>query len=356
MSSALLTWLVLVLTGLVLLGLLAFGLTVRAVRRIEAMLPPQGRFLDLPQARLHVLERGQAADPEQPVLVLIHGLAGQLGHFSYRLVDELASTHRVIAIDRPGSGYSTWQADIEPTLDAQAAVIGALIDRLALHRVLLVGHSLGGAVALATAIHHGSRVVGLALLAPLTQRPEGVPRVFRGLMVGTDGLCQWLAWTLVLPIARLQRERLLRPIFAPDPVPPDYGLRAGGELSLRPGHFIAAARDLAALPASIESLVSRYPALRAGPAMPVGVLFGRQDRILAASLHGEAFARDQPGVRLELIDAGHMLPIVQPSVCADFIRRVAMPEGPFTAGVAPSHCDEPHRFSRTEQPSLTTNP
>ena len=214
----------LVLTALVLLGLLAFGLTVRAVRRIETLLPPQGRFLDLPQARLHVLERGQAADPEQPVLLLIHGLAGQLGHFSYRLVDDLARTHRVIAIDRPGSGYSTWQADIEPTLAAQAAVMGALIDRLALNRVLLVGHSLGGAVSLATAMHHRSCVVGLALLAPLTQIPEGLPRVRRGLMTATQGLYRWLAWTLVLPIARLQRERLLRPIFAPDPVPADWAV------------------------------------------------------------------------------------------------------------------------------------
>ena len=166
-------------------------------------------------------------------------------------------------------------------------------------------------------------MAGLALLAPLTQLPEGVPRVFRGLLLGSDRMRRWLAWTLVVPIGRLQRERLLRPIFAPDPVPDDYGIRAGGELALRPGHFIAAARDLAAVPASLEALIARYPALAADPALPISVLFGRQDRILAASLHGEAFARALPAVRLELIDAGHMLPIVQPQICADFIRQAA---------------------------------
>jgi pimeloyl-ACP methyl ester carboxylesterase len=323
MISAALAGPVLIVVAIAVLVLFALGITLRIVRRIEAMLPAQGLIVELPQARLHVLERGASADPGQPVLLLIHGLAGQLGHFSYQLVDELARTHRVIAIDRPGSGYSSWRSTIEPTFDAQAQVIGALIEALALSRVLLVGHSLGGAVALATALRHREQVAGLALLAPLTQRPEEVPKVFRGLLAGSDGLRWLLAWTLVVPIGRLQRKRLLRPIFAPDPVPVDYGVRAGGELSLRPAHFMAAARDLATVPASLDALIARYPALAADPALPISVLFGRQDRILAASLHGEAFARAMPGVRLELIDAGHMLPIVQPQVCADFIRRSA---------------------------------
>ncbi len=323
MMATLFVGLVALVLAIVLGGLVTLGMTRRIVRGIETALPAQGRFVELPQARLHVLERGPAVDPGLPALLMIHGLAGQLGHFSYRLVDELARTHRVIAIDRPGSGYSSWRSETDPTLEAQAEVVAAVIERLALGPVVLVGHSLGGAVALATALCHRDRVTGLALLAPLTQRPKGVPKVFRGLLIGTERLRRLLAWTLVVPIGRLQRERLLRPIFAPDPVPADYGLRAGGALSLRPGHFLAAARDLAALPSSLERMIERYPELASRPAGPIGVLYGRQDRILAADLHGEGFASQVPGVHLELIDAGHMLPIVAPDACASLIRQVA---------------------------------
>ena len=64
-------------------------------------MPPIGRFVDLPGARLHVVERGQG-----PALLLVHGLAGQLRHFTYDIVDRLAAHYRVVALDRPGSAYS----------------------------------------------------------------------------------------------------------------------------------------------------------------------------------------------------------------------------------------------------------
>ncbi len=92
---------------LALLAILAAGagglavFTLRTARRVEAALPAAGCFVDVPGARLHVLERGQG-----PGLLLLHGLAGNLCHYTYGVFDLLATHYRVVAVDRPGSGYS----------------------------------------------------------------------------------------------------------------------------------------------------------------------------------------------------------------------------------------------------------
>jgi pimeloyl-ACP methyl ester carboxylesterase len=57
--------------------------------------------------------------------------------------------------------------------------------------------------------------------------------------------------------------------------------------------------------------------------LPLGILFGRDDRILDWRYHGEALAAKAGGARLELIDGGHMLPVTQPDACAAFIEQMA---------------------------------
>src|SRR5271169_6645060 len=114
--------------------------TVLTVSRVESALPPSGRFIDVPGARLHVVDRGQG-----PALLLVHGLAGQLCHFTYGIVDQLATRYRVVAVDRPGSGYSLRLPGASAALGAQADVLAALMDALQLERAVVVGHSLGGA-------------------------------------------------------------------------------------------------------------------------------------------------------------------------------------------------------------------
>ncbi|MEO6076004.1 MAG: alpha/beta fold hydrolase, partial [Dokdonella sp.] len=68
---------------------------------IELRIPRDGKLLMIDGNRLHYLERGTG----RPI-VLIHGLSGQMRNFSTVLVDRLAADHRVVLIDRPGSGYS----------------------------------------------------------------------------------------------------------------------------------------------------------------------------------------------------------------------------------------------------------
>ncbi len=301
------------LIALALLGALA-AFSIVAARWIERVAPPQGGFLALDGERLHVLDRGQG-----PPIVLIHGLSGQMGNFTYSLVARLSNDFRVVAFDRPGSGYSTRAPGAPASVGAQAATLAKAIRRLGLGRPLVVGHSLGGAVALALALDHPDCVGALALIAPATHPALRPPRVFRTLAIRSPALRRAFAWTLATPGALLARPLAMKEVFAPEPPPPGFGEAGGGLLGMRPGNVECASADMIALDADLRTLPQRYASIR----VPVGILYGRDDHILDWRAHGEAMKTAVPSLDFELVDGGHMLPVTQPDLCARFIRRMA---------------------------------
>jgi pimeloyl-ACP methyl ester carboxylesterase len=257
-----------------------------------------------------------------PALLLVHGLGGQLSHFTYGVVERLAAHFRVIAVDRPGSGYSTRDPSVSAALPAQAAALSTLIATLGLERPMVVGHSLGGAVALQLALDFPQQVGGLALIAPLTHAPDTVPAAFEGLTVRSALMRKLIAWTLATPASIAQSATVLAQVFGPEAVPRDFATRGGGLLSLRPSQFLVASDDLQALPAAMQELEARYGQL----AIPVRILFGNHDCILDWRDNGQALADKAAGATLTLVDGGHMLPITQPQLTAAFIREAAEPQ------------------------------
>src|SRR5690606_27574300 len=131
-----------ILAGLVFVVIaVLFFFTLVIARRVELGLPPEGRFITLMGNRLNYVEQGSG--PE--TLLLIHGLGGVVANYAYAMLGELAKDCRVVAIDRPGSGYSKRARGASASLAAQADVLAAAIDALQLGRPVLVGHSPGGA-------------------------------------------------------------------------------------------------------------------------------------------------------------------------------------------------------------------
>ncbi len=287
-------------------------ITLLATRRAERIAPPLGKFCTVPGARLHYTDQGTGS-----AIVLIHGLAGNLRNFSPALVGHLARSHRVIAIDRPGAGYSTATGPF-PDLLGQAAMIAALIERLELGPVTLVGHSMGGALALALVEARPDLVASLALIAPLTQQITDVPPQFRTLMVQSPWLRRVFAWLVICPAGLLAGRAKRLPAFTPDPVPASFESEGGGALLFRPRAFDAASRDAQSVRDVLPAIIAGYPALM----RPVAVLFGKGDQLLDPALHGEAFAGEVAGARCTLVEGGHMLPYVHPLLAARWIEAV----------------------------------
>jgi pimeloyl-ACP methyl ester carboxylesterase len=304
--------LVALLLTLALTALVLF--TVYTARRVEAALPPLGRFVEVGGSRIHYLEKGRG-----PTLLFIHGLGASMRVFTHSLLERLSGDFRVVLMERPGSGESTREPDACARVRSQAETVSAFIKELGLERPLLVGHSLGGAVALTVALEHPEQVRGLALVAPLAGLQQTVPAIFNRLIITSRALRKLTAWTVATPASILRRAQVLDILFSPDPVPADYGTAGGGLLGLRPKSFCAASEDLVALEGELPPLVARYAELR----MPVGILYGTGDRVLDHRLHGVEVASKIEGAELELIEGGHMLPLTAPDVVEGFVRKVA---------------------------------
>jgi pimeloyl-ACP methyl ester carboxylesterase len=295
-------------------GLVAFsGAT---ARKIEKAVPRDGELVEVNGEKLHVVDRGSG-----PPIVLIHGLGGQLRNFGKAMVDDLARDHRLILVDRPGSGYSTRASDSSARLRVQAEAIAELIRILKLESPLIVGHSLGGALALSLALNHPDVVGGLALVAPLTQVQsiEQVPPVFRPLVIRSSAVRKAVAWTLATPMGMKRGAEALEQVFAPEAVPEDFGTAGGGLLAMRPSNFYASSSDLVDLEGELEGMVPRYPTL----SVPVGILYGKGDNLLNYQLHGERTAAEIADAVIEVVEGGHMLPFTQPELTAAFVRRAA---------------------------------
>jgi pimeloyl-ACP methyl ester carboxylesterase len=304
--------------GLAAILVLAGGLAVFAAwtaRRVEKALPPRGQFVEVDGARIHYLDEGSG-----PALVLIHGLGGQMHNFTHSLLDRLKHNHRVVILDRPGCGYSTRPRNASAALGAQAKTIAGLIDKLGLERPLVVGHSLGGAIALMLALDHPENIGGLALLAPATHAGKAVPPMFRGIYVRSKVMRRLVAWTFAIPMSITNRELVLGTVFGPGAVPADFAIKGGGLLTLRPRSYVAASTDLIAAIDDLQRLPARYGDLN----VPVGVLFGTNDLLLDHATHGSGFVEKCPGAHIELVeDGGHMIIITAADHCADFIARMA---------------------------------
>lgn len=281
----------------------------------QKRVPQLGDIIPVNGGSIHFVERG---DPSKQAIVMIHGLTGQLQHFTYALVDLLADDYHVIAVDRPGCGYSTRDTAELGCLPEQGRMIQELLDAKGITDPILVGHSLGGAVSLAMALDYPEKTKALALLAPLTQKLPSTPQIFKPLEIRAKWLRSLIGNTLAVPLAAKTAPHTLGVVFAPEPAPADFLDCAGGALGLRPSAFVTGSQDVAGIDASLEAQMARYGELT----VPGGVLFGTQDAILSPQTQGDPMA--QFGLSNERIDgAGHMILITAPETCAAFIRHIA---------------------------------
>jgi pimeloyl-ACP methyl ester carboxylesterase len=256
--------------------------------------------------RLRVVERGQG-----PKLVLLHSLF--MDHSTWSaVVAELCHDFCVITPDLPGYGESEKPTPSRFAYDVEAftSAIADLYAALSLGRASVVGHGLGGSIALTLAARHPELVSKLVVVDALSESAE-----------------PWLYGRLAhLPLAgslvfkQLLGRRLFgayfRELFLANP-----SSVTNERLDTYYHSFNTPAARGSVL-ATLRATVDTRPvaAQTSRIQTPTLVLWGGRDRLVPPSV-GQRLAREIRGARFELLDSGHAPQEEKPRELAEALRR-----------------------------------
>jgi pimeloyl-ACP methyl ester carboxylesterase len=279
--------------------------------------PPIGAFIECDGVRLHYIERGDAASP---CVVLFHGNGTMIQDLILSgLVDRLADHYRVVCFDRPGFGYSQRPRTRIWTATTQAALFAKALHQLGVRNPVVLGHSWGTLVAIALALQSDYAVRGL-VLASGYYFPTF--RMDFWLMSGpaVPLLGDLMRYTISPIISWAIMPKVIRTLFAPRAVPPEFRNEFPISLSLRPKQLRAAAEESAFLIPVAAQLQLQYQNILC----PVRIVHGKDDRLIepeqSRRLH-EALPRSL----LHLVgDAGHMVTYADTPGIADAVAALAL--------------------------------
>jgi pimeloyl-ACP methyl ester carboxylesterase len=270
---------------------------------------------------LHGQELSYLDSGNGPAVLFIHGLLGSHRNWAH-LVDALDTRHRVVAPDLIGHGASAKPMG-DYSLGAHAATLRDLLDHLGIARVTLVGHSLGGGIAMQFCYLFPDRVERLVLVSSGGLGRSVSPLLRSATLPGAD-------WVLALAASGWVRNRAeavggtlrrlgVRP--SADLTEGWLGFSSLGEAETRRA-FLATAR------AVIDpggQTVTAHDHLPMAIAVPTLVVWGTRDRMIPA-WHATTAQQAIAGSRVELFEgAGHFPHLEQP-------ERFALLLGDFMAG------------------------
>ena len=173
---------------------------------------------------LHVETTGRGS----PAIVLIHGFSGSTYSW-HQLAPKLARTNTVVAVDLMGFGQSQKPEGASYSLDEQAGLVAAMIAKLNLTDVTLVGSSLGGNVALRAARRAPANVARIVLIG-VPSAPQALDAVRRAAAA---------FWAIELLVRYLPPELLIaytsRRLYPMSTWPELNQIRIHGDVLRRPG-------------------------------------------------------------------------------------------------------------------------
>jgi pimeloyl-ACP methyl ester carboxylesterase len=267
---------------------------------------PDSRFAEVQGLDVHYKVAGEGEG--ETALVLLHGFAASL--FSWRevmapLAEETgAGPAAVVAFDRPAFGLTErpmpgeWRGRNPYSTVAQAELTLGMIDTAVdAERVILVGHSAGGAVALLTALNEPERFDALILVSPAVYQSGGPPAVFGPLLRSPQ--LRRLGPLLVRQIREWGLTFARTAWHDPSRITPEVW--EGYQKPLQAHHWDRALWELTAAPRT-TNLPARLDEVR----LPTLVITGDNDRVVAAELSAR-LADELPDARLVVIEnCGHV--------------------------------------------------
>jgi pimeloyl-ACP methyl ester carboxylesterase len=262
------------------------------------------RFADVKGMRLRYYVGGSG-----PPLVLVHGLAGAAANWTL-VAPALAARRRLLVPDLPGHAGSSPLA-AAPTLNPFADAVAALARREGLAPAAVVGHSLGGVVALRLAIRHEDAVRAVVLAAP-----AGISSTARRADIAFTILSAVRPARLFAPLrSAIARSRLLRAAV--------FGYWEVSDTAAFSPLAVEAFLSGPAIHSDVDS--AGWALLRDDPRTdlarircPVLVLWGARDHLVPVE-DGIEYAR-RLGAPLRIVaGCGHLLIGERPDACADAI-------------------------------------
>jgi pimeloyl-ACP methyl ester carboxylesterase len=279
-----------------------------------------GRILHLPGGDLQVAETGPTAKGKEGApIVLIHCYACSL-HWWDRMAPILARHHQVIRVDLLGHGGSE-KPSRGYAMEDQAALVGQALNELHVEGAVVVGHSLGAAVATALA-EQSSELVDRVV--DIDQAPDN-----------SYGSLPFLAKLGYVPVLGQLLNR----------VTPDFAVKDGYKEAFAPGYDISSGFD------NSNQVVDDFNAMTytsynrsatdeddyeseiplnerlTHAAVPLMVIFGSEDQIYDTDRAVAAFG-DVPGVRMAIVkDAGHSPNVEKPDETARLVLQFAAEAG-----------------------------
>jgi pimeloyl-ACP methyl ester carboxylesterase len=266
-----------------------------------------------------------------PVVLLVHGILGTNAVWD-ALLPDLARTHTVIAPDLPGHGRSGSSAG-DYSVGALAATLRDLLLALGIERATVVGHSLGGGVAMQYSYlfpEHAERLVlvssgGLGRSVNLVLRSAALP--------GAEVVTAGLGLAAVGGGRALRALRIVRPERASAPA--RELARSVASLADRETRaaFLATLR---AVVGPVGQRVFAGDRLYLAAAMPTLIVWGARDPMIPVG-HGRRAHAAMPGSRLVVLDGvGHFPPLEAPHELTLQLRAFLDETEPATA--------DPERF------------
>jgi len=253
-----------------------------------------------------------------PVVVLVHGQPGAGGDWA-ALANMLSGDHRVLAPDRPG-----WGSDARGAMGiaTNADVLEELLQAAgAKSPVTVVGHSLGGGVALELALRHPERVgalvlvgsVGVAQSLSSFDRLLAVPLVGNGILRAGVGALRRVLIAATRFSEHHPRARVGNMVPALPTVQAAIGTDGRPIVGRGRQSFLVEQRALLAETPELERALCRI-------AVPTAVVTGSSDRVVPFAA-ARSLAMRIPGAELVVVGGGHLLPVDEPEQLAEVVRR-----------------------------------
>ena len=312
--KALLALLLLAIGGLA----MAYGLAARAERQSGVAFPPEGQIIEVRGQKIHVVVRGDGPD-----VVLIHGASSNVRDFTFAFMDRLTDRFRVIALDRPGFGFSEASPPDGDTLADQARILSEAAVQLGAERPIVLGHSYGGAVAMAWALEHPDRLSALVIESGATMVwPGGIDRIYE--ILGTP-LGRWVVAPVAAAILKADYvNNAIAQTFAPGTPPEGLADHIGGPLALRRETILINAHQRIDLYHQIEAQSARYDEIT----VPVEVLHGDADSTVSLDIHARGITAILPDATLTVLPGiGHNPHNAVPGDVEAAIDRAALRAG-----------------------------